>query len=242
MLVCNVSQRARRAAIAADLAEVATAIDEPGTGNVVFATLVDDPASVNDFVDAYSGEIMVEAASADTVLDASIPATYAADISEAAVAADTADGVSAAVPNSYSNPGGTGNRIASITITTTVSVPAGNVTMLINGTQADEFWWQNAQSGRELRVDFGTPRNITEAKWYQSSTNSHGDWKWQGSSDGSSWTDIGSSFTLGGVATQTITTLTANTNRWRYYRMLQVSGGTSSGPFLRELEFKIDMP
>jgi hypothetical protein len=92
MLVCSISQRARRAAIAADVAEAAAALDNPGTGNVVFATLVDDPASVGEIVDAYLGEIMIEAASADTILDANIPATYAANIIEAAAAAETASG------------------------------------------------------------------------------------------------------------------------------------------------------
>jgi hypothetical protein len=120
MLVCNVSLLRRRAAIAADVAEAAAALDAPGTGNVVFATLVDDPASVNESVDAYLGEIMLEAASADAVVDANIPASYAVSIIEAATAAETLDGT-AAVPTMW-NPadkstnavvGGTGNLTAS---------------------------------------------------------------------------------------------------------------------------------
>jgi hypothetical protein len=86
MLVCSVSQRARRAAIVADLAEVAAALDAPGTGNVVFATLVDDPASVGEIVDAFLGEIMQEAASAADSWSASIPLT--GDIVETASAVD----------------------------------------------------------------------------------------------------------------------------------------------------------
>lgn len=92
MLVCNVSLRANRI-IAASLAENAAAVDAPGTGNIVFATLVDDPASVGEIVDAYLGEIMLEAASAAVVLDASIPAVFAADLAETASAADTPDAV-----------------------------------------------------------------------------------------------------------------------------------------------------
>jgi hypothetical protein len=76
MLVCSVSQRARRTAIAATVAEITAAVDATATGNVVFATLVDDPASVGDRVDAFLGEIMVEAASAtDTVSVGSIRTT-----------------------------------------------------------------------------------------------------------------------------------------------------------------------
>jgi hypothetical protein len=90
MLVCNVSLRPPRRVIAADLAEVAIALDATTTGFVVFATLVDDPASVGDFVDAYLGEIMVEAASAaDTInvglaFDAAIVESLTASSSESA--------------------------------------------------------------------------------------------------------------------------------------------------------------
>jgi len=87
MLVCNVIQSRRRAAIAADVAEAAAALDAPGTGNVVFATLVDDPASVGDHVDAFLGQIMREVANASSTVTAGL--AYAAGIVEAAAAADT---------------------------------------------------------------------------------------------------------------------------------------------------------
>jgi hypothetical protein len=86
MLVCNVSRRARRAAVAAAIAETASALDAATTGNVVFATLVDDPASVRDSVDAYLGEIMLEAASAAAVVNAGL--VYAVVVAEAVTAAD----------------------------------------------------------------------------------------------------------------------------------------------------------
>jgi hypothetical protein len=82
MLVCNVSLLRRRAAIAAAVAEITAAVDATATGNVVFATLVDDPASVGDRVDAYLGEIMLEAASAAATVNAGV--TYAVAVVEAA--------------------------------------------------------------------------------------------------------------------------------------------------------------
>jgi hypothetical protein len=88
MLVCNVSQLRRRAAILADVAEAAAALDAPGTGNVVFATLVDDPASVGEHVDAFLGQIMVEAASAAATVNTGL--LYAVGIVEAASAIDSA--------------------------------------------------------------------------------------------------------------------------------------------------------
>jgi hypothetical protein len=86
MLACNVSLLHRRASIAVDVAEVAAAVDALGTGNVVFGTLVDDPANVRDRVDAYLGEIMLEAATATSVVNAGL--AYAAAIIEVATAAD----------------------------------------------------------------------------------------------------------------------------------------------------------
>lgn len=96
MLVCNVSLRPPRSAIAADLAEVATAVDAIATGNVVFATLVDAPASVRDIVDAYLGEIMLEAASAAADADAGL--IYIAGIDEEVTAVAAQDGT---VPTIY---------------------------------------------------------------------------------------------------------------------------------------------
>lgn len=97
MLVCNVSLRPPRAGIAADLVEAVEAADATATGMVVFATLVDDPASVSDTLDAYLGEIMVEAASASDAITAG--SVFGADLDEAVTATDTQNGtVASAVP------------------------------------------------------------------------------------------------------------------------------------------------
>jgi hypothetical protein len=143
---------------------------------------------------------------------------------------------------SYTNSGGTGNRTSSITVTTTASIGAGSIGNLVNGSQANDLWWTANQTLREIRFNLagtGFTRCINEAKWYQDVASTHGDWKWQGSNDGSTWTDIGATFTLGGTL-QTMTTLSGNTNFWKIYRLLQVSGVTSNSPWLREIEFSID--
>ena len=102
MLVCAVSLRPPRRSIAADVTEIATAIDDLTTGNVVFATLIDDPASVADIIDAYLGEIILEAATAgDTV---SVASSYDADISTAASATATEDASVVSVSNNTWNP------------------------------------------------------------------------------------------------------------------------------------------
>jgi hypothetical protein len=96
MLVCNVSLRPARGAIAATIAETVTAVDDTTTGTVVFAALIDDPANVGDITDAYLGEIMLEAASADAIADAGL--AYAGMIVETVTAADTLNATIPSVP------------------------------------------------------------------------------------------------------------------------------------------------
>src|SRR5262245_9189902 len=86
MLICSVSQRPPRRAIAAELVEAAAADDAATTGTLVLATLVDDPANVLDTLDAFTGEIMLEAASAAVTVDSGFVSEGA--ITEAASAAD----------------------------------------------------------------------------------------------------------------------------------------------------------
>lgn len=139
---------------------------------------------------------------------------------------------------SYSNTGGMGDRQATIPSITVAPFGSGSNALLIDGAYNNGYFWNNFQS-LNLTFDFGSAKVIDEAKWYQDGGGSHGDVKWQGSNDNSAWTDVGASFTLGGVATQTQTALNGNTTAYRYWRMVQVSGSTSNGPYLREIEFKI---
>ncbi len=85
----------------------------------------------------------------------------------------------------------------------------------------------------------GVSKIISEAKWYKSGAGSAGTWKWQGSNNGSAWTDIGSTFTLGGSTLQVQTQLNGNTTAHRYYRLLGMSGGAYSGDYTNEVEFCI---
>jgi hypothetical protein len=82
------SASARRGALSASLVETALAVDASTTGTVIFATLVDDPASVSDHVDALVGELMVEAASATATVTVS-SVRGAAVVEEAAAASTT---------------------------------------------------------------------------------------------------------------------------------------------------------
>jgi len=91
-----------------------------------------------------------------------------------------------------------------------------------------------------LEFDFGDRGVcIDEFTWYQQNSDTHGTWQVQGW-DGSSWVDIGSSFTLGGSATQVITAPSGNTTRYTKYCFLGVSGTASSSPWLYQIDFQID--
>lgn len=148
-------------------------------------------------------------------------------------------------PPSYSNQGGTGDRTSIITTTTNVGLGAGAITQLVDGvTNSGTLFFTVGQStvGLYIKFQFNSLKLITEAKWYTSSIADNGVWKWQGSNNDTDWTDIGSSFTLGGVGTpfiQTITTLSGNTTEYLYYRITGVSGTTSDNPNEWEMEFKI---
>lgn len=158
----------------------------------------------------------------------------------AVVAKKNTGGGGGGVETSYANTGGTGDRTAIITATSAVvNFGTGNATKLINGTSVFDCWWHGSLTGAYVQFDFGSGKVINEAKWYQSALDSNGVWQWEGSNDASSWTAIGSSFTLGTSATQTITELSGNTTSYRYYRLNGVSGSASSGAWLYEMEFKI---
>jgi hypothetical protein len=122
MLVCNVSLHPQRSMILAAIAEAVAATDATATGNIVFATLVDDPASVGETVDAYLGEIMLEAASAADVMDAGFAASVT--IVEAASSTDTQDATKTSGVAATWNPAD---------LTTPVVLSNGNLTVTTGG-------------------------------------------------------------------------------------------------------------
>ena len=143
---------------------------------------------------------------------------------------------------SYANPGGSGNRTSLIRITTTAGFRVFRdypyrAYSLICGDYGNNGDWT---SGGHVTFDFGEPRCIDEAKFYQSGADNHGTWQWKGSNDGSTFTDVGSPFVLGGATVAIITALNGNTTFYRYWRMEIVSGSVSTSPYLQGMDFRID--
>jgi hypothetical protein len=175
--------------------------------------------------------------------------------------------VTHSVPD-YGNDGGQGDRTASITVTTDATLAAGTPAKLVNNNwganSSNATAFNSGQSNKNLTFDFGSgnAKRITEARVFFNSSGSQGTWKWQGSNDNSSWTDLTDGFTLndttaplngglsmngalgasvgvGTVLEGSSALLANNTNTYRYYRMLQTSGSTSSTPWIIEFVFKI---
>lgn len=125
---------------------------------------------------------------------------------------------SAAKKYSYSNTLGSGNRTGTITATLGgVTAGAGSASQLVNGSTANEFWW-NTGTNATLKFDLGSAKVVKQARWKQSNGSTHGTFKWQGSNDDSTYTDIGGTFALGGATVQIHTTLINNETA---YRILQ---------------------
>lgn len=155
----------------------------------------------------------------------------------------------ACVPD-YGNPGGTGDRTALITVTQDASESLlrdyTGMGVLVNGDTTSEvqtyFHGSSLNGTLWIRFDFGSPKLINEARYYQANASAQGNWQWQGSANATDWTDLGNSFALGGTATQTLTSLSDNSASYRYYRLQGVSGSTSSSPWVFEFEFKLCAP
>ena len=141
----------------------------------------------------------------------------------------------------------TGDRQSSITVTHsgmsfTVGVPT--LTLVSGGTTTNAthafYFSTHTPSSAYIRFQFsGAKKLITEAKYYADGTQTWGVWKWQGSDNASDWTDIGSSFTLGGATPfSTQTSMSANAVSYTYYQMTWISGELSSQNWHTEIEFK----
>jgi SPRY domain len=138
MLICNVSLRPPRHAIAADLAEVAAALDASTTGQVVFATLVDDPASVSETVDAFTGEIMLEAASASDTIDVGF--AYGVTIDEVTTSSSSENATIVSAPTTGWNPSDLVNMTLTNSNLTATGTAQGGTRATVSGSTGKKYW------------------------------------------------------------------------------------------------------
>ncbi|MBZ9705398.1 hypothetical protein LB543_01470 [Mesorhizobium sp. ESP7-2] len=196
---------------------------------------------------ATASTYLLTASEVGKVITCAVTATNAAG-SASATSAATATVTPVVANPSYWNAGGRGDRTSSITVTTTATLGAGTINNLIDGgfggNSTDACWFDAGQSSRQIKFDFGAgvQKVIDAFRWVQDTSGTHGTWVFEGSNDDSSYTTIGSSFTLGSASVAYLFFSATNSTAYRYYKLRQTSGTTSSGPWLQELEFRIADP
>lgn len=152
---------------------------------------------------------------------------------------------------SYDNWRGRGNRSApTIDVSTFTNYSTSVPENLIDGvnTASITYGWLPSSNqtwvDKYIRFDFGLSTEgkivIDEVTWRQGSTATRGVVQWQGSDDAATWTNIGSSFTLGGATAQVQTELNGNTTGYRFYQLAGVSGSINYTSYINEIEFKIE--
>jgi hypothetical protein len=148
----------------------------------------------------------------------------------------------------YDSPYGTGDRRSDITVSNTVNVCIyHDINYFVNGViVGDNSLWLYPEdiTGKYLRFQFPEAIIVDHIKWYQTDDGSHtthGTWKIQGSCDGSSWDDVGDSFTLGVSDAQEID-ISANTIAYTYYQIIGVSGTAYPNHWILEAEFSWAYP
>ena len=118
-----------------------------------------------------------------------------------------------------------------------------------NSTDAVMGAFNTAQiTGKWMNFEWENRQIITEMTWWnnQTDTVAMGRWQWQGSNDGTNYTNIGAewewnntSYTSdSGNYKKVYTELSANTTGYKHYRMLGVSGTVTNTSWWLELYFK----
>lgn len=204
---------------------------------------------LDDFALGDSSKIKIVSENIDAIDDCAD--NMAAIIAAPAAASAVTVAAAAIIPQApaYTNPGGQGDRTASITVTTSgITGVSGTPDNLVDGvaasnaTDAYRLPASTAVAGMRIIFDFGlgARRVITELVMKFQSNNSLATWKLRASNDLATILDIGATFTLATGATQTITTPSANVLGYRYYILEGVSGSTSAtANYIQEAEFKI---
>jgi len=112
---------------------------------------------------------------------------------------------------------------------------------LINGNLTDGPGITSYADDMNFKFQFEEAVHITEATiYFQSAGGNLGTWKWQGSNDDSTYTDISSNEDLTSAAVTNVITLDSigATATYTFYRLIKVSGGTNSTQW-EEFNFKV---
>ncbi len=139
---------------------------------------------------------------------------------------------------SFMNAGGCGNRTASVTVTASGST-SGTLSLWVDGSPTGTGTFFTAGGTTvAVRFQFATAKVMQLARVLRSGNNANGTWKWQGSNDGTTWTDTSTAQ----VWNQTIQDFNmdlGNLTPYLYHRAVMTAGTTSGTPWVYEWMFRI---
>jgi hypothetical protein len=141
--------------------------------------------------------------------------------------------------DSYNQQGGTGSRLGDITVTY-----AGRFQLwenVLNGMldSVATFTAGAITAADNVTFNFKRKRVLKGYKVIMSGNGTHGVFQPRGSNDGSTFTNIGGTITLGSAGSNvTEYSLSGNTTSYQYFQLLGVSGTSAVTPKIAEVEFK----
>lgn len=129
--------------------------------------------------------------------------------------------------------GGLDTPIASATVT---GSHTGNPNSSMSFLYKDDWYWNNGETAGSVVFDFGSPVIISGIGFVQDNTTAEGTWQASGSNDGISYTNLGSTGSWGGALVSLLPFV--NSTAYRYYKVSQTAGSTSSSPYQRQFIFR----
>lgn len=149
------------------------------------------------------------------------------------------------ITTSYDPPLGSGDRTATQTMTFSAGlIHAGSPQDFIDGVNPEfgfYFFGTYAALDELITCDYGPGASVLvqELRWIQHTAANQGTWQFEISDDLSTWTPVGSTFSIcQSSGTDILNAMAANTTPCRAWRLRGISGNVTNLPYLYELEVK----
>jgi hypothetical protein len=139
---------------------------------------------------------------------------------------------------SYANTYGSGNRTSFVTATFS-GTNNGPISTLFNGLTDNAYWWgSNPVLDKILLITFADPQYVTEMNLAFQAGYNFGTWRIEASNDLITWDVMNPSAAM--ISPSAVMTLpnAVDTTGYIYYRLVGLTGLTSTGPYIHELTFK----
>lgn len=109
----------------------------------------------------------------------------------------------------------------------------------------NSFYWTGGSGTQVLTLDFGAGSSLicTGFRIFQSSTTVQGTWRFQGSDDSVSWTNLDTEWSWAPTTKDGFTFLQrtfSNSTGYRYYRFEKTAGSTNSGPWVNWFHLRLE--